>query len=71
MRDVWSTTPICFIPVTPLPGCPYCGSRERVFIRSVAYGDGAREQRFVCRVCSTRYRIGVDPTLPTNGNETL
>jgi transposase-like protein len=71
MRDVWSATPICFVvlpPMPPQPNCPYCGSGERIHIRSVGQGDGSQLQKFTCGKCSRRYRVCEERSIANVGN---
>jgi DNA-directed RNA polymerase subunit RPC12/RpoP len=66
MKSTWADTPIQYIPV---PKCPYCGSRDRLLIRSKDQGDGSQLRQYVCSGCSQRYRIVADPSLPIIGND--
>jgi hypothetical protein len=64
MAEPWADT---FSIRLPLACCPFCDATERVRVRTNVRGDGATERLCVCRQCSRRYRIIVDPALPLSG----
>jgi transcriptional regulator NrdR family protein len=53
------TTWLDAVPVfVTIPRCPFCGSRERILIRSMpTETDGSKTKRCVCKRCSRRYLI--------------
>lgn len=63
----WADAPIV---VVTRPACWHCGDlRPPVIIRSEANGDGSVTRKVVCRRCSLRYKIVVEPpAVPTVGN---
>lgn len=57
--------------------CPHCGSLEPPHIvRSLAGGDGSTTRRCICRRCSVRFLLVIDPdvwpeVLPATGSDEL
>lgn len=64
----WSDCPIVEILPAPTARCPHCGRSGAIIVRSLAGGDGSVCRRSVCRHCSARYLVVVEPVLPVAGN---
>jgi len=55
----WQDTPTIII---PRARCPHCGDMTPPHIyRSYAGGDGSMTRRCICRSCSRKYAILIDP----------
>ena len=64
---VWSSAPIAFF---KLPACPFCGSPDRITVRSSREADGSTSRKTICRQCSQRYVLVLEPGegLPRSGS---
>lgn len=64
----WDQEPILFL--TPAH-CPHCLALRPIIIRTSDNGDGSKTRRCVCRECSRRFVLCVEPpeTLPEVGSE--
>jgi DNA-directed RNA polymerase subunit RPC12/RpoP len=60
MREPWAST---FSYKVPAVRCPFCEARELIRVRSNSHADGSIERLHVCRQCSKRFRIIVDPSM--------
>jgi len=58
MSIAWSDTPIVFVVA---PHCPSCGAMRPIIVRSEQGGDGSTSRRCVCRSCSSRFVVVVEP----------
>lgn len=64
----WLDCPIVFIPPPPVVRCPSCAEPGPfIIVRSTTERDGSITRRSVCRHCSSRFLVVVDPDLPTVG----
>lgn len=59
MADTWKDCEIVFIPRTQ---CPHCQSPRPIVIRSERGGDGSTSRKCVCRSCSRRFVVVIEPT---------
>lgn len=59
--ESWADVPMVFI---PLPACPLCGAYRPIIVRSEAGGDGSTTRKAICRRCSRRFKIVVEPPKP-------
>ena len=66
--SLWSDAPLVF--VTEIH-CPSCLSPRPIIVRSVAGGDRSRSRRCVCRSCSGRFILVIEPSLPEFGKSQL
>jgi len=68
--STWSDVPYLFVPMV---SCPFCRSTRPITIRSEQAGDGSTSRRCICRKCSRRFVVVLEPperdTLPDSGNE--
>lgn len=74
MKDTWSSTPIAFVTVPsppPMPGCPFCQSRQRRRTRTDNNGDGSVTQKCTCLQCGERYRVCCEPVIAPPGNDDI
>ncbi len=63
--STWHDAPYAFF---RLPSCPFCGSPERITVRSTRENDGSVTRRTICRQCSERYVLVLEPDeLPRSG----
>ena len=66
----------CEIVFVPMVCCPHCGSPKPIVIRSEKGGDGSLSRKSICRSCSKRFVVVVEPpeeiieTLPNSGSRT-
>ena len=61
----WTDAPFCFVVRV---GCPFCGSTDRIIVRTQSESDGSKSQKSVCKACSRRFIvIHEDPPLPKVG----
>ena len=51
-RPIWDSAPLAFF---RMPSCPFCGSPDRITVRSTRESDGSITRRTICRSCSQRY----------------
>lgn len=58
---IWDTAPHAFF---ALPSCPFCGSPERITVRSTRENDGSVSRKTICRACSGRYVLVLEPDEP-------
>jgi hypothetical protein len=63
MRESWAHAPVIVIPPPPRLSCPHCDRLGHMIVRSVAGGDGSQTRRCVCRHCSGRFLVVIDPDL--------
>lgn len=61
----WSTAPTIFICA---PACPHCGALRPIIIRTEQNGDDTVTRRCVCRRCSTRFKVVIEPPEQFSGN---
>ncbi len=65
----WSDAEIVFVQAI---ACPYCQALRPIVVRSSPIeSDGSRTRRCICRRCSRRFVVVVEPpegTLPSFGN---
>jgi len=62
----WSDAPLVF---TEMVACPCCGTTRRpIIIRSERGGDGSRSRRQVCKVCSRRWVLVIEPPAEFSGD---
>lgn len=67
--EIWTSAPTVFIQAPPRARCPHCGTSEQpIIVRCQDQGDGSSLRRCICRQCSRRFKICVEP-LPTVGSE--
>jgi len=67
MTTSWQDSPYVFI---TLPTCPFCGSGSLITVRSESAGDGSVMRKTVCKKCSNRFRLVVEPgELPEFGRD--
>lgn len=67
----WTDAPLIFTEAVP---CPHCGTtRKPIVIRTERGGDGSRSRKQVCRVCSRRWVLVIEPPegLPDSGSSRL
>lgn len=58
----WSDAPLVFIEAV---ACPHCGAGKPITLRSVRCAtDGSVARRSVCRRCSRRFVVVVEPPEP-------
>jgi hypothetical protein len=63
----WRDCPICFV---KLPTCPYCGSPQRITVRSTREADGSITRNTRCKQCSESYVLVLEINEPpTSGSE--
>jgi DNA-directed RNA polymerase subunit RPC12/RpoP len=67
----WQSTPLAFIQAPPPITCPHCGATRPITVRSVDQGDGSRLRLQLCRRCSGRFRVVVEPFPPDGKFEDL
>lgn len=68
MPEPWSSVPMFHVAI---PHCPWCGSRERVKVRTLpTETDGSFTQQMICCDCSRRYLI-VHEVLPSSGGHVI
>lgn len=58
MSDTWQDVTTVFI--TALH-CPYCLGLRPILIRSEQNGDASQTRKYVCRRCSERFKLVVEP----------
>jgi thiol-disulfide isomerase/thioredoxin len=54
----WHDVPLVFIVA---PSCPHCRAGKPIIIRSQTENDGSVTRRCVCRQCSRRFLLVVEP----------
>lgn len=66
MIHPWHAVPMVLIPVAR---CPECGQPPpHILIRTQTENDGSICRRSICKRCSTRFLVIIDPDLPAVGN---
>ena len=63
----WTDCEIIVIPPAPRACCPECGHDRHIIIRSMTSADGSVTRRAVCRHCSSKFIVLVDPDLLASG----
>ncbi|GEM_PF-2524981 len=65
----WEDAPLVF---TEMVCCPHCHTlRKPIVIRTEQGGDSSRSRKQVCRICSRRWVLVIEPpgeSLPVFGN---
>ncbi len=64
MKQPWSNCPRVFIVA---PHCPACLGNDLLTIRCEQNGDGSVTRKTVCRTCSSRFLLIVEPPSAGNG----
>ncbi|HJN08473.1 MAG TPA: hypothetical protein QF564_07255 [Pirellulaceae bacterium] len=66
--NTWIDAPMVFVTA---PACPVCLSVKPMIIRSEQGGDGSTSRKCVCRRCSSRFVLVIEPPLPEFGRAEL